>query len=306
MVLGLVLSGCASSNSKQEEGPPQVVATTNIVADGLSRLLGGAAQVDTLMGPGVDPHLYKAGQSDLQRMAACDLIVYNGLHLEGKLTEVLDRYGQRKPTLAVAEQLPAGRRLAPENYAAAYDPHVWMDVDRWRQALMNTADTLATLMPQAADTLRRRAQVLDDTLRALDQWVEAQVAQIPAQQRVLITAHDAFRYFGDAYGIDVRGLQGISTTAEFGLKDVSQLVDFIIERQIRALFVETSVSPRAIEAVVEGCRKQGHRVRIGGKLYSDALGRAGSPEGRYPGMIRHNVRTIVDALTPSPKNAPTP
>lgn len=296
------LNGCqnATSNGDSEAAlqKPRLAVTTNILADGVGSLLQDDAEVQALMGPGVDPHLYKASQSDLATLSQARIVVYNGLHLEGKMADVLQRYGQQKPTVAVAELVDENELLAPEGYRGAYDPHLWMDVALWRDALLATADALKPHLPDQAAVLEKRKQALADTLAALDEWVEEKIERIPPQNRVLITAHDAFSYFGRAYDIEVRGLQGIATTSEFGLQDVTRLVDFIIEREIPALFVETSVSPRAIEAVVEGCRRRGHEVVIGGKLYSDALGAAGTPEGTYPGMIRHNVNTIVEALSP--------
>ena len=298
----LIPVGCQNTTSSQKQEAasqePQLTVTTNILADGVQRLLDEDAQVQALMGPGVDPHLYKASQRDLSMLSEARIVVYNGLHLEGKMADVLERYGQRKPTVAVAELVEESRLLAPENYSGAHDPHIWMDVALWRDALMAAADALKPHLPHQADALQQRQQALADSLTALDEWVRKKMARIPQEQRVLITAHDAFSYFGRAYDIEVRGLQGIATTSEFGLHDVTHTVDFIIDRDIPALFVETSVSPRAIEAVVEGCRKKGHEVIIGGKLYSDALGAAGTPEGTYSGMIRHNVNTIFKALMP--------
>ncbi|GAB5536679.1 MAG: zinc ABC transporter substrate-binding protein [Rubricoccaceae bacterium] len=294
------LAGCAAPEDRGPiaERPVQVVATTNIVAD-LARQIGGdRVEVTALMGPGVDPHLYRASEGDVGRMTSADIIVYNGLELEGKIGEVLEQVeGRGIRTVAVAEGISEDSLAASAIYENAYDPHVWMAVPLWKTAASELAEALTELDPTHAEAYQSR---LSETLAAydsLDSYVRQRVGELAPEQRVLVTAHDAFGYFGRSYGFEVRGLQGISTATEAGTRDVQDLVAFVVEREIPAMFVESSVSPGAIEAVREAVQAGGHEVEIGGNLFSDALGQQGTPEGTYEGMIRHNVDTVVDALT---------
>ena len=274
----------------------KIVATTGMIADAVENIAGDHADVIALMGPGVDPHLYKATQGDLQRLTDAHVIFYNGLHLEGKMGEVFDKLGRMKPVIAVGEEIPKERLRKVAGFQGTYDPHIWFDVNLWKEAVKAISRFL-----QEYDTTHRRdyetrSKRYLQQLDSLDNAVRESIVEIPATQRVLITAHDAFGYFGDAYEIEVRGLQGISTLSEFGLRDVTDLVDYILERKVKAIFVETSVSGKSIEAVVEGCRQKGWDVKIGGKLFSDAMGAAGTPEGTYIGMVNANVKTIVESL----------
>ena len=292
------LGGCQSESGQPDDKnrPLKLVCTTGMIGDAIKTIAGPEAEVVTLMGPGVDPHLYKATQGDLRQLSTADAIFYNGLHLEGKMGEVLEKVARQKPVIAVAEGLPEERLINSSDYASAYDPHIWFDVARWRAAVSYAGEELVALDTTHAPAYRKRLRVYLRQLDSLDRWVRTEVRKIPEPQRVLITAHDAFTYFGEAYEIEVRGLQGISTVSEYGLRDISELVNFITERQIKAVFVESSVPRKSLEAVVEGCARRGHQVEIGGTLYSDAMGAAGTPEGNYPGMVRANVNTIVKAL----------
>jgi manganese/zinc/iron transport system substrate-binding protein len=301
ITLGLLAGGC----SKESEGPEQlsfsgrevrVVATTSMVTDLVERVGGEHVDVEGLMGPGVDPHLYKASEGDVIALADADAVFYNGLHLEAKVAEVFERMGDRVRTFAVTDRIDRGRLLAPPAFAGNYDPHVWFDVGLWRLALAQVRDDLSGLDRAHASTYRRNAARYDRELVVLERWVRAETARVPAGKRVLVTAHDAFNYFGRAYGFDVRGLQGISTASEAGTADVRELAEFIADRRIPAIFVESSVSPRAIQAVREAVRARGFDVGIGEGLFSDAMGDPGTPEGTYPGMVRHNVRAIVSGL----------
>ncbi len=280
--------------------PVRVVATTSIIAD-LARAVGGdRVAVTGLMGPGVDPHLYKASEGDVARMAGADLILYNGLHLEGKMVDLFEQMRQRGvPIYAVAEGVPEDAYLASPDYPGNYDPHLWFDVTLWMQAARYVAQRLAALDTTHAATYTARADAYLTELEALDRYVRDRAATIPAPQRVLITSHDAFGYFGRAYGFEVHGLQGLSTAVEAGTADVQRLADFVVARRIPALFVESSVSPRGIEAVRAAVRARGFEVQIGGHLYSDALGNPGTPAETYIGTVRHNIDTIVQALAPS-------
>jgi manganese/zinc/iron transport system substrate-binding protein len=274
-----------------------------MVADLAKRVGEPEVEVYTLMGAGTDPHLYKPTEGDLQRVAKAALVLYNGLHLEGKMSLILERLARVRPTVAVAHAIPAHLLRYP-TYAVPTqapteskpDPHVWHDVSLWLYALQRATDALCEAFPQHATRFRARHEAYREELQALHTWCKEQIAQIPPPQRVLITSHDAFGYFGRAYGLEVRSLQGISTLSEYGLRDVQALVEFIVARRIKAIFAESSLSPRALQAVMAGCRQRGHKVQLGGTLYSDALGPPGSDAATYVGMIRHNVRTIVNAL----------
>ncbi len=264
-----------------------------MIADAVQHIAGDLATVDALMGPGVDPHLYKATGSDLNKLNKADLIFYNGLHLEGKMTEVLAKLGKKKPAIGLGDKLPEANLI---NYGTAHDPHIWFDVKLWSGTLPLIADALKAFDASNAITYTTNADNYKKELDELHAWVQQEMNTIPPDQRVLVTAHDAFEYFGKAYGIEVKGLQGISTVSEYGLKDVTNMVDLLVGRKIKAVFVESSVSDKALKAVVEGAADKGHTITIGGTLFSDAMGAADKPEGTYLGMVRYNVKTIVEAL----------
>lgn len=280
-----------------------VVATTGMIADLVSHIGGDKVAVTALMGSGVDPHLYKATQGDLRKLLRADVIFYNGLHLEGKMQEIFSKMAHKKAVYAVADNLPAEVLLQHDN---APDPHIWFDVALWRQAAEGVLSGLQASAPHWSSAFADNAGRYFAELEALHRWTQTQMARIPPTQRILITAHDAFGYLGRAYGLEVRGLQGISTAAEFGLQDIKQLKDVIVTHRIRAVFVESSVSPRFIESLVKGVAAEGHPLAIGGELYSDAMGLPGTPEGTYVGMVRHNVNTIVSALTGQAPQESTP
>ena len=278
------------------ERPVNIVATTGMIADAARQIGGERVQVTGLMGPGVDPHLYKASEGDVSRMAGADLILYNGLHLEGKMTEVFANMRRRITTVAVAEGIDPARLVQPAAFAGNHDPHVWFDVTLWMEAVRHIAESLAEFDPSHAGIYQTNAARYLSSLDSLHAYVRDEINRIPENRRVLITAHDAFHYFGRAYGMEVRGLQGISTASETGTADVQELARFIVQRQIPAIFVETSVPPRYIEALQAAVKSRGFDVKIGGSLFSDAMGNPGTPEGVYLGMVRHNVDTIVGAL----------
>ena len=312
VLLLLGLAGCGGSSgaggaapaaTQSSEGKAsghKIVATTGMVADLTRQVVGEAGTVEGMMGPGVDPHLYQPNRSDVAAVLAADAVFYNGLMLEGKMGTTLERARKaEKLVYAVAEGLSKKRRIAPgENvdYDANYDPHVWMDVERWGACVQAAAERLAKFDPERAELYRANARAYRERLRELDAYVERVIGSIPEKQRVLVTAHDAFSYFGKAYGIDVRGVQGISTNAEAGLGDINNLVDFLVDREVPAVFVETSVAQKNVEALIEGARERGHTVRIGGSLFSDAMGPRGTYEGTYLGMMDHNATTIARAL----------
>jgi len=302
MMLG---TGCGKKNGDEsqtraaaEEERLRVVTTTGMINDIVLNVGGDLVSSQALMGTGIDPHLYKASEGDMRRLAAADVIFYNGLHLEAKMADVLEKMNSRVRTVAVAEAVPPARLLSPPAFAGAHDPHIWMDVSLWMLAVAKVRDTLGELAPAHAEQFQTRAAEFLATLTALDAEVRQKLAAIPAPQRVLVTAHDAFGYFGRAYAIEVRGLQGISTVSEAGTSDVQELARFIAERKIPAIFVESSVPPRAIEAVQAAVAARKFTVQIGGELFSDAMGNPGTSEGTYVGMIRHNADTIASALQP--------
>jgi manganese/zinc/iron transport system substrate-binding protein len=294
----VALAGCGGGEPAEapQGGPLKVVATTGMIADLVARVGGDDVSVTGLMGPGVDPHYYKATQGDLKYLTEADVIFFNGLFLEGKMEEIFDKMSRSKRVVAVSRAVDEARLRTPPEYEGNPDPHIWFDVDLWRQTIPVVEQTLAQARPEAAERFAERAAAYAAELEQLHTWVRGEVAQIPAARRVLVTAHDAFGYFGDAYGIEVTGLQGISTVAEYGVNDVRALVDLIVDRGVKAIFVESSVPERSINAVKEGCLARGHQVVIGGTLYSDAMGEPGSGADTYTGMVRSNVSTIVGAL----------
>ena len=296
LLCALIATACSAPEQEASNGRIKIVATTGMVAD-LARNIGGdRVEVIGLMGPGVDPHYYKASQGDLARITDADIVLFNGLFLEGKMEDIFTKMARSKKVVAVAGGVDEKNLRRPPEFLGHFDPHIWFDVSLWAQTVEVAVASLSELDPEGAEVYRRNGEQYRARLDALHQWVIEQVGQIPEQQRVLITAHDAFGYFGLAYGFEVVGLQGISTVAEYGVNDVTQLVDRIFERQVKAIFVESSVPVRSIEAVRQGCLNRGFEVVIGGTLYSDAMGGAGSGADSYVGMVESNVNTIVGAL----------
>ncbi|MEM9325571.1 MAG: zinc ABC transporter substrate-binding protein [Bacteroidota bacterium] len=299
-LIGLIMLvlGCQAPESNDlEDGKLRVVATTGMLYDAVVNIGGDAIQATSIMGPGVDPHLYKATQGDLSRLTAADLIVYNGLYLEGKMAEILGKLSSRKKIIAAAEAIPQDELIATTQFGHSYDPHVWFDVHLWQKVVEAIAAGLSAADADNADHFQARKEVYLARLDSLHEEVKQSISTIPKQQRTLVTAHDAFAYFGQAYDIEVQGLQGLSTASDFGLKDIANITDLVIEKRLPAIFVETSVSEKAINAVVQGCRARGHEVAIGGYLYSDAMGALGTPHGTYIGMVTANVKTIVEGLS---------
>lgn len=305
-----LLFGCANGNNgtpisvgdrklsvphtHQGTAPIKAVCTTGMVAD-VVRFVGGAhVEVEQLMGEDVDPHLYKVTSADVAKLNAADVIFYSGLHLEGKMTDALERLARKKPVFPVTEYLPAAAILTDDHKHP--DPHVWFDVSLWSDVAGIICDALAMYNPTNAEAFKKNRDVYRARLSALHEEAKAMIATIPREKRVLITSHDAFRYFGRAYDIEVKGIQGISTDTEASLREINELVEFIVTRKVKAVFVETSVNQRNMKSLQEGCHSRGHVVALGGELYSDAMGNPATPEGTYIGMIRHNVDTIVAAL----------
>lgn len=303
-VCGLLASGCGNSIAPTNSGKLRVLTTTGMIGDAARNVGGELVEVTSLMGAGVDPHLYRASEGDVRRLSEADIIFFNGLHLEAGMGEVLQRMSARKRVIAVAETIPREQLIALPAYGGSFDPHVWFDVQLWMLVTERIRDSLIEADQKNAESYRANTANYLGELRGLDAEIRARFEKIPPEQRILITAHDAFGYFGRAYNFEVRGLQGISTAAEASAADVQELARFIAERRIAALFVETSVPQRTIEAVQAAVRARGFETRVGGLLYSDAMGNAGTPEGTYIGMVRRNADTIFNALAGANSSAP--
>lgn len=273
-----------------------VVATTGMIADVVSNIGSDHVEVISLMGPGIDPHLYKASAGDVKKLSSADLILYNGLHLEAKMGEVLEKMETDIQTIAVANSIDPSLLLADPEYKNAHDPHVWFDVSLWKYVALGIRNALIKAEPENEQVYKAGYAEYIKKMDELDQYVKVEAAKIPAQQRVLITAHDAFGYFGQAYGFKVKGLQGISTVAEAGTSDVQKLSDYITQNKIKAVFIESSVPRKNVEALQAAVKARGFHVKIGGELFSDAMGDKGTEEGTYLGMVKHNIDTIVGAL----------
>ncbi len=302
VLIAILLAGCAGASAQAgaqdlSGRAIQVVATTSMITDLVRNVGGERVSVTGLMGPGVDPHLYKASEGDLRALEQADLIFYNGLHLEANLARILDGMKEGGKAVAVSDLIDRSLLSTPPQFGGNYDPHIWFDVTLWKKAVEKVRDALAEKDPSSAAVYRANAGRYLQQLDELDAYVRAQAEKLPPERRVLITAHDAFHYFGKAYGFEVRGLQGISTAAEASTADVQALASFIAEKRIPAVFVESSVPQRNIEAVQAAVRAKGFEVKIGGQLFSDAMGSPGTPEGTYIGMVRYNINTIVTALS---------
>jgi manganese/zinc/iron transport system substrate-binding protein len=311
-IVGLSSIGCSPASETSHEHntsaehtfsgeyPIRVVATTGQVAELVARVGGDHVKVEGLMGPGVDPHLYRPIASDVEKLNEADAIFYNGLHLEGRMADLFVQMARRKATFAVTEGLTDrnDKRLRePPEFEGMYDPHVWHDVALWSDCVNDVAGMLAKFDPPHADGYHKNAAAYRDELVKLDEFCKTEIAKIPAAQRVLVTAHDAFGYFGKAYGLEVFGLKGISTEEEINLAHQEEIQKMLIERKIPAVLVESAVAPRTVEALVEPCRAAGLDLQVPKEeLYADALGPAGTDDSTYAGMIRHNVDTIVKAL----------
>lgn len=299
LLLLMVLSACSGQSAVNAADlsarPVNVVTTIGMIADIAENVGGERVDVTSLMGAGVDPHLYKASEGDVATLMEADIIFYNGLHLEAQMGKVLEQMEGK--TVAVTDTIDRDGLLSPPDFEGNYDPHVWFNVPYWMQATEAVRDALIELDPGSEALYKANTEEYLAELESLHAYVQEQAEKIPESQRVLITAHDAFNYFGGAYGFEVLGLQGISTESEASTADVQNLTDFIVERQVRAIFIESSVPIRNVEAVQAAVKDKGFDVQIGGELYSDAMGDAGTVEGTYIGMVTHNIDTIVKGLS---------
>ncbi|TKD72005.1 metal ABC transporter solute-binding protein, Zn/Mn family [Pseudalkalibacillus hwajinpoensis] len=293
----MVLAGCSSTDAgKDSEGKIKITTTIGQIGDIAKNIGKEHVKVDSLMGPGIDPHLYKASQGDINKLSNADIIFYNGLHLEGKMGDIFAKMKDEKPTYPVAEAIPEDMLLVDQANSSAVDPHVWFDIELWKYAVKEVRDGLIEFDPEHKADYEQNTEAYLEELTALQKEAQERINEIPEESRVLVTAHDAFQYFGQAYGMEVKGLQGLSTDSEYGLRDVQNLVNVLADRNIKAVFIESSISERSINAVVEGSREKGHDVVIGGELFSDAMGEEGTAEGTYTGMYRHNIETITESL----------
>jgi manganese/zinc/iron transport system substrate-binding protein len=291
-----VTFAASTGNAHANAEPLDVVATTGMIADAAREVGGDRVEVTALMGPGIDPHSYRQTRSDIVAASRADLVLWHGLYLEAQLEEFLLKLGERNAVVAVAEDLPRNLLIGHDDYADKHDPHVWMNPNLWSRVVLTVRDALIEADPDNAATYEANAEAYLEALGALANYAMAVLSSVPPESRVLVTAHDAFNYFGSTYGFEVVGIQGISTESEAGLARIRELVDLLVERDIGAVFVETTVSDRNMRALVEGAAARGHEVVIGGELYSDAMGDPGTYEGTYIGMIDHNATTIANAL----------
>ena len=294
LTFSLLLGGCDSSS---KDNKLTAVCTTSIVSDLVSQVVGDKINVISLMGPGVDPHLYQAKESDVRVISSADIVFYNGLFLEAKLEDVIEKIGSKKPVVALASSVAEAQLIPSQDYENMYDPHIWFDVMLWSQTLTAVLDALIELDPANQSFYQKRVYEYQKQLTSLDQWVKAQISLIPRKQRVLVSAHDAFGYFGRKYDFNVKALQGISTESQPGTKDIQQLASYVSSEKIPAIFIETSVPERTIKSVQDAVIAKGWNVVIGDSLYTDALGAPKSSQGTYIGMIRHNVDSIVKGLS---------
>ncbi|AYF33602.1 manganese transporter [Vreelandella alkaliphila] len=288
----LPLSNIASA----DEAPLNVVATIGMIADVAQEVGGECVNVEAMMGPGVDPHLYQASASDVATLRNAEQIFYSGYSLEGQLGDVLERFSERTPTLAVAPASIDPASLITSQDVYGIDPHLWMDVSLWAQTLPTLNAALSEARPDCAATFDANTERYQAQLLALHEWVADSIASIPDEQRILVTAHDAFGYFGRAYDIDVEGIQGISTETETGIADIRNMTDIVVDRAVPALFIESTINPRTVQAVIDAAKQRGQAVEIGGELYSDAMGDPDTVDGTYMGMIYRNTQHIVEAL----------
>lgn len=302
LVLFLAVAGVMGCDNADGNNPPasggriKIVCTVGMVKDIVSEIAQDRADVTSLMGAGVDPHGYKPTRDDIIQLQGADVVFYSGLMLEGKMSEMLTKLSKEKPVYAVTDGISRGELISPPDAHGEHDPHVWMDARLWSQAAIEAAKKLGERDPANAAVYAERAAAYQKRCGELFEYGKQVMATVPEQGRVLVTSHDAFNYFGRAYGIDVKGVQGISTDAEANIKDINHLVDMLVNRKVKAVFVESSVAPKNLQAVIEGARSRGHEVRIGGELFSDAMGAAGTYEGTYLGMIDHNITIVARSL----------
>ena len=297
IILVFLISIFSCKKEAKKNGKLQVVTTTTMITDLVKNIGGNKIDVQGLMGAGVDPHLYKASEGDVSKLFNADVIVYNGLHLEGKLEDVFEKMRQQnKKTIAVSDAIDKNTLIGSEYFASNYDPHIWFDITNWEIITQYIIDKFCELDADNSETYKTNGANYLKKLASLKIVITEEVNSLPLEKRILVTAHDAFNYFGKEFQFNVVGLQGLSTATEAGVKDVQRLASFIEEKNVNAIFVESSVPKRTVEALQEAVRAKGKEVLIGGTLYSDALGSTGTTEATYIGMYKHNVKIIVSSL----------
>lgn len=300
LILSTLLVGCGNNRNNiqvKDNGKLNIVVTTTIIGDAVKAIGGDKVNLEVLMGPGIDPHLYKASAGDVNKMQKADLLIYNGLHLEGKLGDIFEQLQKtNKNTYAVADVIDSAKLIESEEFAGSYDPHIWFDVQLWIEAVEGIKNSLITIDSENHDYYNKNALDYLNELESLNDYIKSRVEELPENKKVIITAHDAFSYFGEAYGFEVKGLQGLSTVTEAGTADVRDLAEFIANREIAAIFIESSVPAKNMEALKNAVDSRGFTVEIGGELFSDSLGNPGTEEETYIGTVKHNINTIVDGL----------
>lgn len=296
-ILILIVASC-KSDSKESRQKPRIVATTSILADGIKNLVGDQAEVIALMPAGVDPHLYKASVRDLDLLTNADLVVYHGLYLEGKMTEIFEKLALSQSLIDISNGIPQESLLRSGPEAHSVDPHIWFDVNLWSKAMEYTAQEITNWKPEWRSILESNSSRYLDQLNILDSEVRLKVNELRSAGQVLVTAHDAFAYFGKAYQLEVKSLQGLSTLSEPGLRDLTELIQIVQDNKVKAIFAEQTISPKAIRAVAAGAAERNHQVKLAGPLYTDSLDAEGTPAGTYIGMVEMNLKTIYENLLP--------
>lgn len=298
ILIGLTLVSCRigdEEGANEHIGPLHIVTTTGIIEDCVSQIAGDSMEVTAIMGPGTDPHIYKPTPGDIELLDEADIIIANGLHLEGKMSEMLEKYAREKPVLFVSDGIPESDIIKSADFQDAHDPHVWFDPIIWMKGMKYIAEELGKIDTSAAEYYMINYNVYNMEVMEADQWINDQL-QFMSKRPILVTSHDAFSYFGRRYDVQVKGIQGISTLSEVGLKEISEMVDFIIDNEVKAIFTETSTSNKTAQSIVDGCKAKNYQVDISGPLFSDALGEPDSDAGTYKGMIRENVVMILEGL----------
>jgi manganese/zinc/iron transport system substrate-binding protein len=297
-IILIFLGSCEAENkanlSKNINEKPKIVVTTNILGDLIQNVTGKNFEIQVLMGAGTDPHSYKARQSDLKKLYEADIIIYGGLHLEGKMQDVFGKLSKKKKVIESGALVNNNLLIPLDN--TLYDPHIWFDVNIWIELTKELSNSLIKFYPEHTKDIKEYTKDYLKQLEDLNNYIENRIAEIPDNQKILITSHDAFQYFGKAYHIKVRGLQGISTAGDYGLRNIIDLTNYIIENNVKAIFAETSVSSQSLEAVFQGCKSRGHQIQLISDLYSDSLGNKKSSEGTYIGMMKANIDKITKAL----------
>jgi len=291
----VLLLGCKIDPDRHKK-ELEIVCSTSIIRDCIQEIVGDSIRVKSLMGPGIDPHSYNPRPSDISLLNNATVVIYNGLHLEGKMAQLFEELGKRKTVLSVSSGIARNELIVTDPKTGTTDPHIWFDTKIWLDGMSRIVEYLSRAYPKYRKQFEANFKTFRVKVEMEQKELKQELTVIPEERRVLITSHDAFHYFSRCFDVKVRALQGISTTQEPGVQDVVNLVNYIVEHQVKALFVEHSVSPKAIRTVIESCQRKGHHVRVGGTLYSDALGDADSPGKTYLMMLSHNVNTLIKGL----------